>query len=285
MAPRATRGSRHEHATAGVREEPPQSARASRRGGAGAGGSRVRRVPRRVALASVAHRRSHIGNDRVVVSVRRLWRGSHRFGARVAPRLPRARVLLKARRRRRRRRLERRRARARPRVGDPRGKKVCQRGTYPTRIPPAVRARWRSKPPTRPPRTPRSRAARRRWRRYARASPRTNTPTSPRPEPREARRARLEGENLVSVVSGPEPLSRACGTNPGLETRVRGFVSFATRANESAPTHLSVTPPHLQRVTSERDVTTSDLSRYLYRRYTSPTTAWARPWASVRSAR
>jgi hypothetical protein len=46
---------------------------------------------------------------------------------------------VKARRRRRRRRLERRRARARPRVGDPRGKKVCQRGTYPTRIPPAVR--------------------------------------------------------------------------------------------------------------------------------------------------
>jgi tRNA A-37 threonylcarbamoyl transferase component Bud32 len=25
----------------------------------------------------------HIGNDRVVVSVRRLWRGSHRFGVRV----------------------------------------------------------------------------------------------------------------------------------------------------------------------------------------------------------
>lgn len=286
VAPRATRGSRHETATAGVREEPPQSARASRRGGAGAGGpSRVRRVPRRVARASVAHRRSHIGNDRVVVSVRRLWRGSHRFGARVAPRLPRARVLLKARRRRRRRRLERRRARARPRVGDPRGKKVCQRGTYPTRIPPAVRARWRSKPPTRPPRTPRSRAARRRWRRYARADSRTKTPTSPRPEPRDARRARLEGENLVSVVSGPEP--RLARVEP---TRVSKpaffgvrFLRDIMRANVS--THLSVTPPHLQRVTSERDVTTSDLSRYLYRRYTSPTTAWARPWASVRSAR
>ena len=243
-----------------------------------------RRVPRRVALASVAHRRSHIGNDRVVVSVRRLWRGSHRFGARVAPRLPRARVLLKARRRRRRRRLERRRARARPRVGDPRGKKVCQRGTYPTRIPPAVRARWRSKPPTRPPRTPRSRAARRRWRRYARADSRTNTPTSPRPEPREARRARLEGENLVSVVSGPEPrLARVEPTRVSKPAFVGSFPS--RRAQTFAPTHLSVTPPHLERVTSERDVTTSDLSRYLYRRYTSPTTAWARPWASVRSAR
>lgn len=213
VAPRATRGSRHETATAGVREEPPQSARASRRGGAGAGGpSRVRRVPRRVALASVAHRRSHIGNDRVVVSVRRLWRGSHRFGARVAPRLPRARVLLKARRRRRRRRLERRRARARPRVGDPRGKKVCQRGTYPTRIPPAVRARWRSKPPTRPPRTPRSRAARRRWRRYARADARTKTRTSPRLEP-PPRARRGAGERRkprfgISVNGAPRRRSR-----------------------------------------------------------------------------
>ena len=56
VAPRATRGTRHETATAGVREEPPRSARASRRGGAGAGGpSRVRRVPR-----PVARRRSRI---------------------------------------------------------------------------------------------------------------------------------------------------------------------------------------------------------------------------------
>lgn len=249
------RGRRAGHVT----RQPPRAFARSRRGvrarlergGAGAGGpSRVRRVPRRAARASVAHlgriSATTGGSCRSVDAARRAG-----FGYRVGSRAhPRARSLLKARRRRRRRRLERRRARARPRVGDPRGKKVCQRGTYPTRIPPAVRARWRSKPPTRPPRTPRSRAARRRWRRYARADSRTKTPTSPRPEPREKRRARLEGENLVSVVSGRRA-SRACGTDPGRETRVRGFVSFATDARERfAPTDLSVTPPHLERVTS-----------------------------------
>ena len=84
-------------------------------------------------------------------------------------------------------RFERRGARARPRVGAPRGRKVCQRGTHPTRIPPSVQARWRGKPPTWAPRTPRSREARRQWRRYARASAQTKVPTSPGLEP-DARR-------------------------------------------------------------------------------------------------
>lgn len=80
-------------------------------------------------------------------------------------------------------RFERRRARARARVGPLSRKKGRQRGTFLTRIAPAVQARWRGEPPTRAPRKPRSRAARRRWRRYARAKARTKTRTSPRLEP------------------------------------------------------------------------------------------------------
>lgn len=109
-------------------------------------------------------------------------------------------------------RFERRRARARARV-DPRSrKKGRQRGTYLTRIAPAVQARWRGEPPTRAPRKPRSRAARRRWRRYARADARTKTRTSPRLEP-PPRARRGAGERRkprfgISVNGAPRRRSR-----------------------------------------------------------------------------
>lgn len=150
-------------------------------------------------------------------------------------------------------RFERRRARARARVGPLSRKKGRQRGTFLTRIAPAVQARWRGEPPTRAPRKPRSRAARRRWRRYARADSRTNTPTSPRPEPREARRARLEGENLVSVVSGPEP--RLARVEPTRVSKPAFVGSFPSRRAQTKARRLTSLLPPLTSNASPRNAT------------------------------
>ena len=198
---RGRRAGHYETVTAGVREEPPQSARASRRE------ERERRNRRPVPLSRVASSRADIrrasrfrGNDRRARVSRR--RGSTRARA-IGSGRERTRALTDYRTHSEAStgpRFERRRARARARVGPLSRKKGRQRGTYLTRIAPAVQARWRGEPPTRAPRKPRSRAARRRWRRYARADARTKTRTSPRLEPPpRARRGAGGGENLASV--------------------------------------------------------------------------------------
>ena len=153
------------------------------------------------------------GNDRRAVSVAR--RGEARRGLGLSGRVASAPARSQAIERTRRRRPDPASsgdARARARV-DPRSrKKGRQRGTYLTRIAPAVQARWRGEPPTRAPRKPRSRAARRRWRRYARADARTKTRTSPRLEP-PPRARRGAGERRkprfgISVNGAPRRRSR-----------------------------------------------------------------------------
>ena len=211
-APRATRG-HYETVTAGVREEPPQSARASRR-------EERERRNRRPFVACHVESRGHPSRisfpeattgGRVSRSTRR---GSTRARA-IGSGRERTRALTGYRAHSEAStgpRFERRRARARARV-DPRSrKKRRQRGTYLTRIAPAVQARWRGEPPTRAPRKPRSRAARRRWRRYARADARTKTRTSPRLEP-PPRARRGAGERRkprfgISVNGAPRRRSR-----------------------------------------------------------------------------
>lgn len=86
VAPRATRGSRHETATAGVREEPPRSARASRTRRSGSGGTVARSSGAASSRAGVGRAtRSHLSNDRRVVSVRRRGEASGlRLSGRVA---------------------------------------------------------------------------------------------------------------------------------------------------------------------------------------------------------
>lgn len=212
MAPRATRGSLRDSHRGRSRGAAAECARVSARGAGAEESSPVRRVSRRVARTSVAHLVSEATTGgRVSRSTRR---GSTRARA-IGSGRERTRALTGYRAHSEAStgpRFERRRARARARV-DPRSrKKGRQRGTYLTRIAPAVQARWRGEPPTRAPRKPRSRAARRRWRRYARADARTKTRTSPRLEP-PPRARRGAGERRkprfgISVNGAPRRRSR-----------------------------------------------------------------------------
>ena len=171
-------------------------------------------------------------------------------------------------------RFERRRARARARV-DPRSrKKGRQRGTSPTRIAPAVQARWRGEP--------------RRGRRGSlgqgqlggdgggtRARTRGRRPGRLRDSNAPPRARRGAGERRkprfgISVNGAPRKRSRRVA-HP-----FREFFSIAARLRPPRRRPLRTPPSTFFFVCAVYP------HERVPRRSTSPTTAWARPWASVR---